>query len=122
MIVANTKHVKKIILNLTAANLAETVWSWDFIDKQKITLDSLDKSWKKLSPINNLDNVSDKQFLIYLAKNDGVIPYSQGLQLVNEFKNKKIKYDLIINKKRNHVVSGFLNLLKYKRYIDFLKD
>lgn len=121
MIVANkTKHVKKIILNLTAASLAETVWSWDFIDKQKITLTSLNKSWKKLSPINNINNVLGKQFLIYLAKNDEVIPYSQGIKLTDELKNKKIKYELVINKYGNHVLAGFLNLLRYKKYIDFL--
>lgn len=123
MIVVNkTKHVKKIVLNLTGASLAETVWSWEFMDKKKISLTSLDKSWKKLSPINNLDNVSDKQFLIYLAKNDEVIPYFQGIKLTDELRNRKIKYELVINKSGNHVLSVFLNLSSWGKYINFLKD
>ena len=127
IIVANkTKHIKKIILNLTGASLAGTVWSWDTFKKDlkanKTNLKSLEKSWRRLAPINNLNNMLDKQVLIYLSKHDDVIPFIQGAQLVREFKNKQIKHRLIVNTHGGHVVSGFVNLLRYSTYIGFLKD
>lgn len=131
IIVANkTRYIKKIILNLTGASLAGSVWSWDTFNKEfkkdfiakKITLTSLEKSWERLSPINNLNNILDKQILIYLSKHDEVIPFIQGSQLVKEFKNKQIKHRLMVNTHGGHVVSGFVNLLRYGRYIGFLKN
>jgi len=64
----------------------------------------------------------DKQILIYLSKNDEIIPFIQGLQLVNKFKGKQIKYQLIVNTHGGHVISGFLNLLRFDTYISFLKE
>lgn len=129
MVANKNSDISKIILNLTGADLVETVWGWgdrlnpEFkkgFQEQNITLPELRNHWKQLNPINNVENLKATKLLVYLAENDDVIPYRQGLQLLLEFKKRKYSYSLLVNKKLRHVSAGALNLLKWKIYIDFL--
>lgn len=130
LIVANrTKSINKIILNLTSSSLAKTTWSWDSLNNEfkqnlinnGVTLKSLEKSWRMLAPINNLENIGDRQILIYLAEKDEVIPYAYGLELIQKIKKNKINYELVVNNKNGHLFNGLANLLKYNKYINFLR-
>lgn len=131
MVANESSDISKIILNMTGADLVETVWGWGDklnpelhkgFQKQKITLSELRNHWKQLNPINNIENLRDRKLLVYLAEHDDVIPYQQGLQLLTEFKKRKYSYSLRVSKKLRHVSAAAINLLHWKIYIDFLKE
>jgi len=70
IIVANkSPYVNTIILNLTGAILADTVWSWDkcmigfkeAMIKNGKTLPMLRKQWGSLAPIHNLNTLKRKK-------------------------------------------------------------
>lgn len=130
MVVNKTTKISKIILNTTGADIAETVWQWDrafpsfkeSLISQSLTLNTLKKLWSPIAPLNNIDNLNDKKVLIYLSKKDEIIPYEQGKQLVKEFKKRNYKYNLVINNKLNHFLTGVFNLINATVYLSFLKE
>lgn len=130
-LVANeSSDVSKIILNTTGADTAESVWSWDKINlyfkqdlhKQNITLEKLINHWKPISPQFNMDKLRDKDILIYLSKNDELIPYSQGEKFVEKCKENKYNYRVVINQHLKHGLAGMYNLLNANIYLRFLDE
>lgn len=71
MVADSLPEVEKIILNLTGADLAEAVWTWDRAKPQfkaelrerKVTLPHLKERWKILFPIQNADHLENKKIL-----------------------------------------------------------
>ncbi|MFA6017475.1 MAG: prolyl oligopeptidase family serine peptidase [Patescibacteria group bacterium] len=129
MVSDEIKDIKKIILNLTGADLAEIVWSWDKVSdtmikrnliKQKINLNKLKQLWYDLAPINNLKMIGNQKLLIYLSETDEIIPYLQGTKLTNKLQQMNINFKLFTNNRSNHFFSGLINLLNYKKYLNFL--
>ena len=81
----------------------------------------LDNVWFHINPKNIISNISGKKILVYLAKNDEVIPFANGMQLVKALK-KKNEVIVKINSNHNHFLSGLLNLIRWNQYIRFLKN
>jgi len=130
LVANNSKEIKKLVVNLTGADLAEVVWSWDNVRgsnikkeliARNIDLLKLKNSWKILSPINNIKNLKDKKILIYISKKDELIPYRQSLQLIDQLKYLDCQIKVVTNKHLNHILSGTKNLLKFNRYLTFLE-
>ncbi len=122
--------ISKLILNSIGADIAETIWTWDSVNdnfkkrllrKQPVTLKELKREWEMISPIYHLDKLKNKQILVYLSKKDEIIPYKQGMKIVNEF--KKRKYDVVLktNINLNHYISCGLNYHNIIGYLSFLK-
>jgi hypothetical protein len=128
MVANNSKDVSKIILNLSGADLAEVVWSWNYTEqgfKEKLlknlyTLLKLKLSWRVVSPINNINKLKDKKILFYCAKNDEVIPYIQAKKLAEAIKKRGYDCRVVVNKRSGHFGTALTNLLNYPRYIKFL--
>lgn len=102
MILADLMPVKAVAAIVPGANLAECFWngeSTQFLRKEMeqngVTLPKLKKLWQEISPDNYLkEKSSNTNFLIRLSKNDVVIPYKNGLKLVELMKKNKIKFEL----------------------------
>lgn len=128
MLTNSSPWVKKIIANLTGADVAEIVWSWDkyypeFKQKliqQHLTLPKLKKYCRSVSPINNIDKLKSKQILVYLSESDEVIPYTQGLKLVKSLQRHRYDVQLISTKYFKHTLSGVYHVINYRRITKFL--
>lgn len=125
-----SEDIQKIILNTAGADIAESVWSWEphehgglkqgLMDRG-MTLENLRETWKPVSTINNIDNFDGKQTLIYLAKRDKAIPREQGRRLLERLDEQGNEYTLIENKLLGHFSAAVYNLVRSKRYVEFLK-
>lgn len=130
MVANKSTAINRVVLNLVGSDIAETVWSWDkkipyfkkALLEQDYTLNKLQIAWEQISPINNIDNLKSKKLLIYLAKNDEIIPIDLGLKLVKALQDKKYTYQLIINHGLKHFFAGTYNLVKARDYLTFLKS
>lgn len=123
------KRFKKIVLNLTASDFAKSFWESEELlvktirnkmQSNNINLVMLKKYWKNLAPINNINNLNDRKLLIFLAKNDTVIPFKYGMEFLDKIKKKNIKFNLHIDNFFGHYLSGFKQLLFPDRIIRFL--
>lgn len=122
------QSIKKIILNLPGSSLTETVWGWSKIEdgfKEKlvnrgISLIQLKQTWSSLEPVNNLNKITNREFLIYMAKQDKTIPFYQGQLLTKEIKNNNKVVKTVINQYFSHSLSALLNFLNFKIYVNFL--
>lgn len=90
--------------------------------EQGITLSELKKAWSNLSPIRNIDNLGDKKILVYLAKKDKIMPYDQGIKLLEKLKESKYDYRVIVNKHSGHYLGSFVNMLRFWVYLKFSKE
>ncbi len=128
MVANDLPSVSKIIANLSGADMAQIVWSWDKVmkgfknqlRKKKWTLQKLQDIWFDLSPINNLDRLTGKKILLYAAEKDEVIPYSQAKNLIEALDDYGIEYQTVVNIRHNHVISCLINILKFDTYLRFL--
>lgn len=64
----------------------------------------------------------NKKILVFLSKNDELIPYYLGEKLIQEFKKRKYDYKVIVNTHLKHLLTGTFNLLNTKEYLTFLKE
>ncbi|MBI3290312.1 alpha/beta hydrolase [Candidatus Microgenomates bacterium] len=130
MVGNRSPDVSKIILNTTGSDLAQTVWSWDKVNKgfkeklidEDLTLDRLEKIWRKITPINNVDNLKNKKLLIYLSEKDEIIPFVLGRELVEDLKKKNYDTTVIVNPYLDHFLTGAIDLFKANTYLKFLKS
>ena len=129
LIVADeSPDISKIILNTVGVDMAETIWTWDSVFpgfkknilKQGIILPELKVMWQNITPINHINNLANKEILIYLSEKDEVIPINLGLQLIKAFDANNYKYTLIINKHLYHSFTCIYNLFNIKTYLKFL--
>jgi len=129
LVANNSKDVHNMIVNITGADLARTVWTWDIavigfkqqLLDQKMTLAELKKEWSALSPINNSDNLS-QELLLYTSQNDEIIPYSQQKKLQEKLQKNIRGLKIFTNTFLPHVPSCTYNLVRFSRYIVFLKS
>lgn len=129
MIANESKEIKKIILNLVGSDIAQIVWSWDKVIpgfkkdllEDKVTFETLKNAWLELSPIHNLDNLKKKAILLYGAKHDEIIPFSQTEELIATGKEKRLNIETVINTTHNHRTSAIVHYLKYTVYVAFLQ-
>lgn len=130
MVANKTPDISKVILNTPGIDMAQTIWGWDKVKtyfkkaliEQNFTLEKLIAVWKPISPSSNIDNLHGKRILVYLSKNDRMIPYHQGQKLVRELESKKYDVKVITNNHVGHLLAGALNLLKAKTYLEFLNS
>jgi esterase/lipase len=128
---ANELHsVSKIIANLSGANIAQIVWSWNNalngfknkLRRKRWTLKKLQNIWFDLSPINNLYKLRGKKILLYAAEKDELIPFTQTKELIQALDERSIKYQTVVNIRHNHAVSCLINILKFDTYLRFLNS
>ena len=124
------KRCKKLILNLVCNDLAEGIWhsknplvmniKRNLVNKG-ITLSKLKNNFNVLSYKENSKNLNKKGILIFLSRNDKIIPYNNGIKLLNLLNRDDIEYELVINKLFGHYISGIKNVIfsnKIKNFID----
>lgn len=131
-IVANSdKRFKKIIFNLPGSDLAKCFWESSSLvtklirrkmEAGNIDFKNLENSWKNLAPVNNIQNLNKRKILIQLGKNDKVIPYKYGLELLNAMKKESIDFELDIDNFFGHYIILFKQLMFPKRIIKFLEN
>jgi len=129
MVANNLPSIDRIILNLSGANFADIIWSWDKVIpnfKNKILEKNLDlpklkKIWKLLSPIYNLGDIHTSKILMFLSQKDELIPFSEQELLLEAIKKNGLDVEAIVNTRHNHFKSGLINLLRFWIYINFLK-
>ena len=130
MIAHKSPDISKIILNTTTIDAARTVWTWNHIKsyfkkdliRQHFTLEKLEKVWESISPEHNINNLKDKQFLIYLSKKDQIMPYSLGNELTKDLEMYHYKYQVIKNKYLGHGLTCYYNLVNSAPYLKFLNS
>ncbi|OGK11310.1 hypothetical protein A2954_01985 [Candidatus Roizmanbacteria bacterium RIFCSPLOWO2_01_FULL_37_12] len=131
VLVANETILTKLILNSVGADFAETVWTWEVVndgfkklllEKQFVTLKQLKIEWMSISPVHHINNLKKTRLLIYLSKKDEIIPYEQGLDLVNKLKKKDCSLSLRTNFNFNHLISCAFNFYNVFDYAGFLKE
>lgn len=130
LVAGKSKSIKKVILNLSGATIGDSIWGWgdtmfpefhESFRKNNITLFKLRKKWRPINPIESIHSLKKKDILLYVAKKDDIIPYSQAKMLIREMKRKNISFTLHANYYLNHYWSAFANLFYFPRYIRFLK-
>ena len=129
--VANAdKSFRKIIVGFAGSHLSKS-----FLESNQLlvshirekmqtngtNLIKLGEYWKTLEPINNIKNIKGRKLYIYLAKNDKVIPYKYGLELLNKIKNEKIDFNLYTDNIYGHYIGGLKQLLFPDKIIKFLE-
>jgi len=130
MVSNNDNRIKKIIISMAGSDLAECVWySNSFMVKDVknrllkngINLSILKRKWSSISPINNINNLKNKDILILLSKNDDVIKYKYGLKLLKALEKKKINYKNETDHVFGHYLSGCKQLLFSNNIVKFLE-
>ena len=129
--VANAdKSFRKIIVGFAGGHLSKSFLESNQLlvshirEKMKTNCTNLIKLgeyWKTLEPINNIKNIKGRKLYIYLAKNDRVVPYKYGLELLDKMRNKKIQFDLHIDNIFGHYIAGLKQLLFPDNIIEFLE-
>lgn len=126
---AKTSYVNKVILNLSCADTAKTVWSWDdtrydyfkkILVEKHFCMKKVQKAFSTLHPKNNLQGLSKKKVLLYTAEDDDLIPYEQQEELKNLLQKHKITHHVVHTTNLSHVLSGGLNLVRFPIYLRFL--
>ena len=124
-------RIRKIILNSTGDSFADCLWKSKNKAAQEIikkirkngySLSKLRLKWKPLANVNNLNNMGKRNIMIFLSKNDRIIPYENGLDFINTLKEKNINYTLIIDNYFGHYISSFKRVIFFKPIIDFLEE
>jgi hypothetical protein len=103
MIVADKIEVKRAMLVVPGANLAESFWRGNKtrelrmeMEKEGMSLKELKKIWQKISPDNYFEDKSRRtEFHIVLSIKDKTIPTSSGRKLVEILKRHHIKFDVM---------------------------
>lgn len=130
ILVANASpDVSKVILNTTGLDLAEVVWSWNHgnyyfkreLQSQHFNSEKLRVAWAPINPVNNLDHMHGKKFLVFLSKKDEIIPYELGRQLVDHLREKGVPCHVVVNRTLGHILTGMYNLFNAPLYLSFLK-
>ncbi|HSE29789.1 MAG TPA: prolyl oligopeptidase family serine peptidase [Candidatus Saccharimonadales bacterium] len=128
LVAKKSPKVSKVILNLAGDWLGDTVWSWDRTNKDfkdELIKDGVSKiqlhsAWATISSAYQSEKLKDKDVLLYVAKNDHVIPYDRGIALARDL--KKGGANVILKTNRfGHMVSIIVNLARSKTYLDFLQ-
>jgi len=125
---ADNSEIKKIIINLTYGSVADNVWTWRAIKPAKTrakqlgyTLKELDKKLAPISPIPNASKLKGKEVLIYLARRDKVLLYTQSVQFKDALDRAGVEYEYIENKYFGHIISGIINFKKHTVWLEFLE-
>jgi esterase/lipase len=131
MVADNSSDVRRVILNLTGSDLPKVVWEWGeklnkefhtYFKKHDISFEELENSWKVISPENNINNLKGKKILLFLAQKDRIIPYKFGEDFVKKLQKNNYDHILKVTPFGAHSLVGMYNFLKFKTYLDFLKD
>ena len=131
MVANSDKRCKKIILNLVGNDLAECIWYSNnpiliniksVLIRKGIILKQLKHYFSIMSYKNNSRNLNKKDILIFLSRNDKIIPYNNGVKLLKLLNRDGIKYDLVINNFLGHYISGFKNIIFFNKIVNFLDD
>lgn len=131
MVANSDDRCKKLVLNLVGNELAECIWHSknplliaikNNLIKGNVTLDKLKKYLRIMSYKQNSRNLKNKDILIFLSKNDKIIPYNNGLKLLRRLDSDGIKYQLKINTFFGHYILGFKNVVFHNKIIKFLEN
>ncbi len=116
MIAGCNENIKKIILVLPGASLAESLWNGErtqnlrnSLVEKGVTLEQLKKAWQLLAPEEYVEEFKGKEVVIHLSKADKIIPYSLGKRLVDKIRNTGTEVTLIENSFLGH----YLTVLKF---------
>lgn len=128
MIVADKVPIKKLALIVPGINLAESFWvgrsSYGLRKKMEetgIILEKLKKIWQDISPDSYFkDNILNSRFFIVLSRKDRVIPYEDGLRLIELLKEKDINFTLIESRLLSHQGLVLLDIFFARKSTKFL--
>lgn len=103
MIVSDKVDIKKAMLVVPGANLAESFWHGDKtrelkqeMEKNGMSLKKLRNCWREISPDNYFKRKSLRaKFYIILSVNDKTIPIDNGRKLIALMKRRNIKFEIL---------------------------
>lgn len=115
-----TKDVRKIILNTSGADIAKIVWSWDkellgfkkSLLEHGISLTSLQKSWRTITPLAHVDNFQNKKVLFLVAGKDKIIPSAESAELQALLLKKSARVKVKRAQNLGHFLYGAANLFR----------
>lgn len=120
---AKKTDVKKIFLVSSAADFAEVIWSGTSAKETKRqlimkgeTLATVQKGWKTMAPITDIDKVKSK-ISIVLSETDQVVLYTLAKELLNKLKNYELKVHRL-----SHTALIVRYLFLTKRIVNFFKE
>lgn len=130
-LVANIESsVSKIIVNLTANNIARVAWMWnkkndpiirEIVADRHVRLKDLESSWHEINPENNIGNLGNRRILFYEAWKDDVLPYPMQSMLLKKLKKINSRVQVKTDTRFNHVAAAAINVLSYPSYVGFLE-
>ena len=122
VIVADFIKIRKMALIVPGLSLPESFWQGNStrelkekMEKKGITLAKLKEIWKDISPENYFkDKALGCEFFITLSTKDRIIPYKDGLKLIELLKSENIKFTLRKSGKYSHRELVLLDILFFK--------
>ena len=104
----------KIDLIVPGNSLAESMWNGrktqdlrKEFEEKGITLEWLDEAWRNLSPENNLSGFRNSNNRIFLSRADKIIPYENGMKLVEKMREEGIEAKIKDNLPLGHKITLF---------------
>ncbi len=122
MIANKNRNVDRVILVVPGDSLAESLWRGigtvrlrKQIKKHGIDLDALEKDWKALAPMNNIEGLKGKEIEVHVSRADEIIPYRNGYHLVKDMQKRGLRPRVFRNKDLGHylTVSKFILTEKF---------
>jgi len=89
------------------------------LEKKKYNLKKLQKEWKQIEPINNLNNIKKTKIKLYTSLNDQVVLYEFQKKLFEQMKKKKIDVEEILEEKKGHYLTVYKYLKNYEEFDKF---
>lgn len=120
---------KKLILNLVGNDLAECMWYSqnplvknikNILMEQGISLNKLKNHFEPMSYSHNSNNLKKKNILVFLSKNDRIVPYKSGIKFLGLLRKDRIKYKLVENIFLGHYFSYIKNVVLSNKMANFL--
>ncbi len=129
MIISDLVKINKVSLICPGYHLATCFWEVvatneirERMVKNNINLNILKEVWREISPDNYFKSKSrEAEFNILLSRNDQIIPYGNGKQLVNflELNNYRIKFNEVST---SHELTLIKEIRNFRRTIKYYKS
>lgn len=120
----NNSDIDNLFFIVPGSSLALPLWDGvstqdlrNIYEKQNINNGQLESAWETLAPKNNVNALTGKNIFISISKQDRVIPYVFGRELVDLF--KKMYHDKTTIQESSYL-GHYLTIIKYYLFNDEL--
>jgi len=109
--------INNLYFIVPGSNLALSLWNGirtqnlrNIYEQQNINQEQLNSIWKVLAPKNNINELNNKNIFLSISKQDKIIPYIFGKELMISIKNM---YPDNIIVQENNYLGHYLTVVKY---------